>query len=152
MFGCEVAGVKVYMRQTWNFRSHAVSACSNHMFDHMHVVTVTAWTLISISSWIYLCSSYFGLDSFLIHRHLIKLNWLMTYTSWLVMNVSSVSGHSINIGSLSGHMCWQYKYWQFKWPYVLTWPACLLSPTASLKWIFVSKFALSNLLSLDIYG
>ncbi len=27
----KVAGVKVYPRQTWNFRAHAVSACSNHV-------------------------------------------------------------------------------------------------------------------------
>jgi hypothetical protein len=27
----KVAGVKVYPRQTWNFRSHAVTACSNHV-------------------------------------------------------------------------------------------------------------------------
>ncbi len=27
----KVAGVKVYPRETWNFWSHAVSACSNHV-------------------------------------------------------------------------------------------------------------------------
>ncbi len=27
----KVAGVKVYLRQTWNFRPHAVSTCSNHL-------------------------------------------------------------------------------------------------------------------------
>jgi len=27
----KVAGVKIYLRQTWNFRSHAVSACRNHV-------------------------------------------------------------------------------------------------------------------------
>ncbi len=32
----KVAGVKVYPRQTWNFRSHAVSACSNHVIGPWH--------------------------------------------------------------------------------------------------------------------
>jgi hypothetical protein len=78
----KVAGVKVYLRHTWNFRSHAVSACIglwHHRLMHpphrlMHACTaciipwrhtpmhpVTAWALLF---WFHLrytfISSYFG--------------------------------------------------------------------------------------------
>ncbi len=49
---CKVAGVKVYLRQTWNFRSHAVSACIglwHHRLMHAHHRpnhAATAWTLL----------------------------------------------------------------------------------------------------------
>ncbi len=36
---CKVAGVKVYQRQTWNYRPHAVSACIglwHHRLMHAH--------------------------------------------------------------------------------------------------------------------
>jgi len=47
LLATKVAGVKVYPRQTWNFRSHAVSACSNHMIGPwchrlMHVTQADA--------------------------------------------------------------------------------------------------------------
>ncbi len=32
----KVAGVKVYLRQTWNFKSHAESACSNYVIGLWH--------------------------------------------------------------------------------------------------------------------
>ncbi len=90
-------------------QANACSKCMQQPCCRMSQADACSYCMgyvVSISSWIYLYSSYFGLDIFLIHRHLIKLDWLMTCTSWLVIYVSSVSGHSINIGSLSGHMCW----------------------------------------------
>jgi hypothetical protein len=66
----KVVGVKVYPRQTWNFRSHAVSACSNHVISlwchsvpwhHrlMHAVTAWAW-LFRFRLGYTFTSSYFG--------------------------------------------------------------------------------------------
>ncbi len=71
----KVAGVKVYPRQTWNFRSHAVSACIglwHHWFMHTCTECIAPWhhrLMHAVIAWALLLwfhlrytfiSSYFG--------------------------------------------------------------------------------------------
>ncbi len=113
-FYFKVAGVNVNLRQTWNFRSHAVSTCIglwHHRSMHaphrlMHACTaciapwhhrpmhaVTAWDLLF---WFHcgntFISSYFVSILCRFHRHLRYIDWLMARTASLVCLVSTVSG------------------------------------------------------------
>ncbi len=100
----KVAGVLGISEKTWNFRYHAVSACSNHMISPwchrpMHALTacIAPWHHRPILYWL----SYFN---FIKDIPLLQLLWV--HTACLVVNVSSVSGRSNNIGSQSRHIYW----------------------------------------------
>ncbi len=94
---CKVAGVKVYTRQTWNFRAHAVSPCIGlwrHGSMHAVCTCICLWCMhqpvtsyadhvfapctycmgfkVSSLSQIYLYSSYFERGVCFIHRYLMR--------------------------------------------------------------------------------
>jgi len=105
----KVAGVKVYLRQTWNFRYHAVDACiglrhQKPMYAptaciapwcHRLMHAVTEWALLFRFHLRYtFTSSYFEWYHHAMHRHLRKIDWLMARTACPVCLASTVSGHS----------------------------------------------------------
>jgi hypothetical protein len=82
LFNKPASGVKVYQRQTWNIRSHAVSACSNlviGMWCHrpMHACTacIAAWhhrLMHAVTAWALLFQFCLGYT----HRHLSIIDCL----------------------------------------------------------------------------
>ncbi len=96
-FNINVARVKVYPRQTWNFRPHAVSkpqadACTSQAYACMYYMhcpmaskadacTYCMGSVVLILSGIYLYSSYFGLIS--LRQHFFKKS--LTFSRTILM-------------------------------------------------------------------
>ncbi len=94
----KVAGVKVYLRQTWNFRSHAVSACiglwchrpmlAPHRLMHACTACIAPWhhrLMHAVTAWavlLWFClrytfiSTYFGYSMGYNHRYLKNIDCL----------------------------------------------------------------------------
>ncbi len=106
----KVAGVKVYLRQTWNFRSHAVSACISlwhhwpmhapHRLMHACTACITPWChrrMHAVTAWALLfwfcpgytfISSYFGsVKLLMLIKMEITFSYVRHYKLWVSLFV-----------------------------------------------------------------
>jgi hypothetical protein len=108
----KVAGVKVYPRQTCNFRFHAVSACSNHVIGlwchrPMHALTAC------IAPWHHrlILHGFFCFDS-ISDIPLLQLLWCLIHTFLLISmsksNVCCKKDRNISCQNLATSQTWTF--------------------------------------------